>query len=244
MRKLIAAIVIAVTLFYGAITNKDASLEDEEEPPDISLEAPSPTNPSQEGALQTVLNVTKAEEQRKQAESTSYKREADRRAAVVRIAEEKAEAERVAEELRKAQAEAQRIAALEATRAKVAQAKAAESRPVVSRGQAYVGKAQSYEATFYDALCNTGCTGITASGHDVRNSIHYEGMRILAAPKSVPLYSIMRVTLADGSTFDGIVLDRGGDIGAGRLDILVRTRDEAYRHGRQSVEVRIIRKGR
>ena len=124
-----------------------------------------------------------------------------------------------------------------ASKPKVATAK------TISRSQEYVGKAQTYEATFYTAFCPTGCTGVTASGYDVSNTIYYEGMRILATPKHIPLYSIMRVTMADGSTFDGIVLDRGGNIGVGRLDVLVKTRDEAYRLGRQSVEVRMVRKG-
>lgn len=243
MRKLIAAIVIASSIFYGVFTNKDAPQEDEEEPPDISLEAPSPSKPSQEGALQTVLNVTKAEADRKQAEAAEYKATHERRvlieaARIKRLAQE-------AEKQRKLDEEAN-LRRLAAEKRKRDQAKADASKPqvAVSRGSDYVGKAQSYEATFYDALCNTGCTGITASGHDVRNSIYYEGMRILAAPKHIPLHSIMRVTLADGSTFDGIVLDRGGDIGNGRLDILVNNRDEAYRLGRQSVEIRMVRSGK
>ncbi|MBO0602722.1 3D domain-containing protein [Sporosarcina sp. E16_3] len=143
-------------------------------------------------------------------------------------------------------AEAKHKADVKAAQARVAQSRVAQASRTAppSRSQAYVGQAQSYEATFYTAFCPTGCTGVTASGYDVSSTIHYEGMRILAAPESVPLYSILRITLADGSTFDGIVLDRGGDIGAGRIDILVKTRQEAYVLGRQAVEVRLVRRGK
>lgn len=102
---------------------------------------------------------------------------------------------------------------------------------------------ETYEATWYTAFCSTGCIGITASGYDVSNTIYYEGYRILAADKSIPLYTIMRVSLADGSSFEGIVLDRGGNIGTSRLDILVASRAEAITLGRQAVEIEVIRRG-
>lgn len=102
---------------------------------------------------------------------------------------------------------------------------------------------ETYEATFYTAYCSTGCIGITASGYDVRSTIYYEGYRILAADKSIPLYTLMRVTLSDGSSFDGIVLDRGGAIGDSRIDILVASHAEAIALGRQAVEIEVIRRG-
>lgn len=100
-------------------------------------------------------------------------------------------------------------------------------------------KTQIYEVTFYTAGCE-GCTGITASGVDVRNTTHYNGYRVLAADKSVPFGTIMRITLEDGTVFDGIVADRGGAIKGRRLDILVETRARAYELGRQQVKVEII----
>ena len=100
-------------------------------------------------------------------------------------------------------------------------------------------KTQIYEATFYTAGCG-GCTGITASGVNVRNTTHVDGYRVLAADKSVPFGTIMRITLEDGTVFDGIVADRGGAIKGRRLDILVETRARAYELGRQQVKVEII----
>lgn len=98
---------------------------------------------------------------------------------------------------------------------------------------------QTYEATFYTAGCE-GCTGITASGVDVRNTTHYKGYRVLAADRSIPFGTIMRITLEDGTVFDGIVKDRGGAIRGKRLDILVDTRARAYELGRQKVRVEVL----
>lgn len=64
-------------------------------------------------------------------------------------------------------------------------------------------------------------------------------MRIIAAPKEIPLYTIFEVTLEDGEQFTAIVLDRGGDIKShngsklDRIDILVHDRSYAYQKGRQ-----------
>lgn len=98
-------------------------------------------------------------------------------------------------------------------------------------------------ATHYGPDC-AGCSGFTTSEYDVRNTIYYNGMRIIAAPRLIPLYTIMRVTYPDGTAFKGIVLDRGGDIVDGRLDILVASENEAYRLGKQTVTVTILKNGK
>ena len=101
-------------------------------------------------------------------------------------------------------------------------------------------KSMEVEATAYVSTCE-GCSGITASGYDVRSTIYTpEGLRVLAAPPSIPFHTKMRVTLSDGSSFIGEVLDRGGAITEGKLDILVESRAEAYRLGRQSAKVEVI----
>lgn len=104
---------------------------------------------------------------------------------------------------------------------------------------------QTYEATAYTAYCSTGCIGITASGYDVSNTIYTtDGLRIIATDKAqIPMYSIVDVTLADGTTFKAQALDTGGAIRGNRIDILVASRDEAMRLGRQDVEIEIIRRG-
>lgn len=99
----------------------------------------------------------------------------------------------------------------------------------------------TFEATAYVALCSSGCTGITASGYDVRNTIWYEGMRVIAASSDIPLYTMVNVSLANGTTFKAIVLDRGGAIVGNRIDILVASESEAWQFGRQAVEVTILK---
>lgn len=101
---------------------------------------------------------------------------------------------------------------------------------------------KTFEATFYTAFCPTGCTGVTATGVNVSNTIYYEGKRIIAVdPNVIPLGSHVRVTLEDGTSFEATAQDTGGDIKDNRVDILVASRDEAYRLGRQSAKVEIIK---
>lgn len=104
-----------------------------------------------------------------------------------------------------------------------------------------VGAGKTFEATFYTAFCPTGCTGITATGVDVSNTIYHEGKRIIAVdPSVIPLGSHVKVTLAGGMSFEATAQDKGGDIKGNRIDILVASRDEAYRLGRQSAKVDIL----
>lgn len=107
----------------------------------------------------------------------------------------------------------------------------------ISRGNEYTS---TYEITHYTAQCK-GCTGKTASGYDVTQTIYYEGYRVVAAPKTIAFNTKLKITYNDGTVIEAIVLDRGGDIGAKRLDLLVSDKKEAYRLGRQSVQVSIIK---
>lgn len=64
-----------------------------------------------------------------------------------------------------------------------------------------------------------GCSGITASGYDLHESINYEDeefgtVRILAADRSIPFYSIFRVSnIPNMDPFIAVVLDTGGNVG-------------------------------
>lgn len=75
--------------------------------------------------------------------------------------------------------------------------------------------------TGYGPDC-AGCSGITASGHNLHESIYYNDLefgtvRILAADKSIPFYSIFRVSNIPGmDPFLAIVLDTGGNVGYGK----------------------------
>lgn len=155
------------------------------------------------------------------------------------IADIKAEEERKrlaqeeAERKRKAELERQRLAKL-AEQKKKEQSKT----QIASRGSGYKA---NYEITHYTAFCPTGCTGKTASGYDVSNTIYYQGYRIVAAPPNIKFYTKLRITYQNGTVVDAIVLDRGGAIkGKPILDLLVSSKEEAYKLGRQKVKVEIL----
>ena len=95
-------------------------------------------------------------------------------------------------------------------------------------------------ASHYIATCK-GCSGVTSSGYNVKSTIYYDGLRIVAAAKGISLYTIMRITYPNGTSFKAIVLDRGGAIKSGKLDVLVASYDEAIRLGRQEVSVEILK---
>ena len=75
--------------------------------------------------------------------------------------------------------------------------------------------------TGYGPDCR-GCSGVTASGHNLHESVYYEDsefgtVRILAADRSIPFYSIFRVSNIPGmDPFLAIVLDTGGNVGYGK----------------------------
>ncbi|WP_077603635.1 3D domain-containing protein [Oceanobacillus sojae] len=99
----------------------------------------------------------------------------------------------------------------------------------------------TFEMTAYVAFCDTGCTGVTATGYDVSSTIYSpEGLRIVAAdPGVLPFGTIIEIT-SGGNTFQAVVLDSGGDINGNRLDLLVESEAEALEYGRQDVDVRIL----
>lgn len=102
------------------------------------------------------------------------------------------------------------------------------------------GLTGNFEATAYVALCDTGCTGVTATGYDVSNTIYKDGKRVIATDPSVlPLGSNVIVTTADGNSFEAVAADTGGDIVGDRVDILVESVEEAKQFGRQTVEIEV-----
>ena len=102
------------------------------------------------------------------------------------------------------------------------------------------GRVLSMNATHYSAFCPTGCTGKTATGVDVSNTIYHNGKRVVAVdPNVIPLGSTVRVT-GGGYDFEAVAIDTGGDIKGNRIDILVESTEKAYELGRKDVQVRII----
>lgn len=138
--------------------------------------------------------------------------------------------------------EAERVGDIGSLEGKVASASVGEvkskKKTIISRGGGYKA---NFKASFYTANCPSGCTGQSASGIWVNKSTHYQGRRVVAMPKRIPLHTKIRIHYANGTVEDGIVLDRGGDIVSNRVDILVASRDEAYAKGRQDVKIEIVK---
>ncbi|MGE7840618.1 3D domain-containing protein [Lysinibacillus sp. NPDC093712] len=113
---------------------------------------------------------------------------------------------------------------------------------VVSRGDTGItGDWISFNASYYTAFCSEGCTGITATGYDVSNTIYYNGLRIIATdPRIIKLGTIVEVK-TPYETFKAISLDTGGAIKSNKIDVLVSSTEEAYRLGRHNVKIRILK---
>jgi 3D (Asp-Asp-Asp) domain-containing protein len=114
---------------------------------------------------------------------------------------------------------------------------------LASRGEVNEQRKFYVEATAYTATCSEGCTGITFTEYDVRNTIYYKGMRVIASDNNViPLYSIVRVDTKKES-FHAVVLDRGGGINGFEIDLLVRNENDAVKFGRQKVLITVLKEG-
>lgn len=106
------------------------------------------------------------------------------------------------------------------------------------------GTAQSstFSVTNYTVNC-TGCTGITKSGKNVRNTIYHNGMRVVATDTSIiPLGSIIEISVA-GNAFKAQALDIGGAIKGYEIDLLVSSNSEAVKFGRKKASVKVLRRG-
>ena len=104
-------------------------------------------------------------------------------------------------------------------------------------------KGVAFNGSYYTAKCK-GCSGITATGVDVRKTIYYNGMRVIAVdPSVIPLYSIVQVTTPH-ETFKAIALDKGGAIKGHKVDILVADTQNAIKLGRHTVYIKVLRSGK
>ena len=148
---------------------------------------------------------------------------------------------RATEERYLAKVEAERIAKLKLEEERKKKAEAEKKKAVaVSRGNKSNNNWIVFEATHYSAFCNTGCTGITKEGYNVKNTIYHKGYRVIAVdPKKIPLGSLVEVQTSYG-TFKALAGDTGGDVKGNRIDILVESDNVAFKLGREKVQVRIL----
>src|SRR5690625_3323629 len=95
----------------------------------------------------------------------------------------------------------------------------------------------TFTATHYTAYCE-GCSGITYNGTDVRNTIYKDGYNVIAVdPNVIELETIVTIEYSDGTTMQAIADDIGGAIKGNRIDILVQSKEEAYRKGVKEVKI-------
>lgn len=121
---------------------------------------------------------------------------------------------------------------------------APKAEPAVTPQQTKAATTLNVEATFYTAFCAEGCSGVTATGLDVSNTIYYGGMRIIAVdPRYVPLGSTGTLTLSTGQTYRVTAQDTGGAIKGARIDLLVASESEANRLGRQPAVLKLDEMG-
>lgn len=81
--------------------------------------------------------------------------------------------------------------------------------------------------------------GITASGHDLKQSIYQNGYKVIAAPPAYSFGTLLRITVG-GQSFVGIVSDRGGAIQGNKFDVAVANQGEALAFGRQQGTIEVL----
>lgn len=97
------------------------------------------------------------------------------------------------------------------------------------------GKTFYVTATAYTALCDTGCTGITATGI---NLLKNPGLKVIAVdPSVIPLGSKVYV---EGYGY-AIAGDTGGAIKGNKIDLYMQSHSNAVAYGRQKVKITILK---
>ena len=105
--------------------------------------------------------------------------------------------------------------------------------------------------TAYGPDCK-GCSGITASGYNVRNdNIYYNDkeygkIRIVAMDKKIPFGTIIRIKEISKEPIVAIVLDRGSAIGFSKkvyIDLLYESEKETLTFGKKKATFEILRYG-
>jgi 3D (Asp-Asp-Asp) domain-containing protein/outer membrane murein-binding lipoprotein Lpp len=121
----------------------------------------------------------------------------------------------------------------EAREVRLQEAKVA-SYSMPSRGQSSEAKEIYFETTGYTAFCDTGCTGITATGINLAKN---RNAKVVAVdPNVVPLGTKVWV---EGYGY-AIAGDTGGAIDGYKLDLHFATKGQAREWGRKTVRVKIF----
>lgn len=191
--------------------------------------------------LEEQLAKQRAEEEAKRKAEEEAKRKAEEEAK--RKAAEKAAREQAAKEAEeKVKREAAEKAAKEKAQRVAAQQKAqASSQQASQSSNASAGEWMTFNATAYTAYC-TGCSGITANGHDLRKSLYKDGRLVVATDRSViPMGTKLELKYPNGTIVQATAQDTGGAIKGRKIDIAHATKEQAYAFGRKNIQVRIVK---
>jgi resuscitation-promoting factor RpfB len=132
---------------------------------------------------------------------------------------------------------AKRLVDEEITKKPVKEIVAIGTKPKVVQTFKQMPAGETFEvvATAYTALCDSGCTGITATGI---NLLENPDMKVIAVdPRVIPLGTRVFV---EGYGY-AIAGDTGGAIKGYKIDLYVKTKDEARKFGRQTVKITILK---
>lgn len=218
--------VVTGALLFGVLSTKEENKGAKLDYTQVLESSPSMKYVSAVEYIEAEFNRLK-EEERKRIEAEQRRIEAERQARLKAIAEEKA---------RKAEEERKRQLAIKAEEEKKRQQQAVVSRGEQPQGTGWV----AFKGTYYGADCR-GCSGKTALGYDVRNTIYVEGLRVIAVdPSVIPLGSIVEVQAPYG-TFKAIAGDTGGAIKGHIVDILVESEARSSQMGTHTVYIRILK---
>jgi 3D (Asp-Asp-Asp) domain-containing protein/DNA-binding protein H-NS len=157
------------------------------------------------------------------------------------ISKQKEEAKKIQEQLKKENVELKKkleSKAMQEREKAVASSHYSSNKdyPVVSRGKPSSSKRTiTVEATAYTAFCDTGCTGVTATGINLGNN---RNAKVIAVdPKVIPLGTKVYV---EGYGY-AIAGDTGGAIKGNIIDLHVPTTKDAINWGRRTVKVTILK---
>lgn len=188
--------------------------------------------------------VDMVEEFKMEAQRVQHEREEQIRKAIEaeqrRLAELEAKRKAELEAKKRAEREAEEKRKAEIKQKEQSEVKVNQNKQKVQVQNEQADKGTSFEASYYTPYCN-GCSGKTATGEDVRDSIYVNGMRVIAVdPRIIPLHSIVVVTTPH-ETFKAIALDTGGAIKGRKVDILVKDTNTALKLGRHTVHIKVIK---
>lgn len=117
------------------------------------------------------------------------------------------------------------------------------SNPIVKSVEPSQKRKVDVIATAYVSNCE-GCSGVTATGINVRNKTTHNGAVIIATdPRIIPLHSKVRIDTENGKSFIAVSEDKGGAIKGNIIDVLVPSYSSAIRFGRQHVTITVLREG-